>query len=87
MDYLDREISKLKNILMKQHLHFRKLFLVFSATGFFLTGISNLSAQEKQTELKDFKIILEKTESGFKLQSLSGSAWVNLAFKTTDDKP
>lgn len=46
----------------------------------FLTATSELVAQEKPTELKDFKVIIEKTEDGIKMKSEKGSAWVDLSF-------
>tara|TARA_R110002050_G_scaffold257052_1_gene396156 strand:- start:177 stop:566 length:390 start_codon:yes stop_codon:yes gene_type:complete len=46
----------------------------------FLTATSKLIAQEKTSELKDFKIIIEKTDNGIKMKSEKGSAWINLSF-------
>ena len=30
--------------------------------------------------MKDFKIIIEKTDNGIKMKSEKGSAWINLSF-------
>lgn len=48
----------------------------------------NLLAQAHQaTDLKDFKITVEKTEKGIKLESLQGSAWLDLSFSVGTDNP
>lgn len=55
-------------------------FLTIIMVLLFLTATSEIVAQEKPTELKDFKVIIEKTEDGIKMKSEKGSAWVNLSF-------
>lgn len=53
-----------------------------------LTVSSELVAQEKKsTELKDFKVVVEKTENGIKMQSIEGSAWIELSFDINNDRP
>lgn len=69
--------SNLKRLLTKS-------LIAFS----FLTVSTELIAQEQQsTELKDFKIMIENTEDGIIMESLKGSAWVNLSFSMGNDKP
>ncbi len=43
--------------------------------------------QEKKIDLKDFKVIVEKTENGIKMQSVQGSAWTDLMFSINNDQP
>ena len=53
-----------------------------------LTGCSNLIAQENNAiDLKDFKIVVEKTEDGIKMHSMQGSAWADLSFSLKNDRP
>jgi len=53
-----------------------------------LTGSSELVAQEKKsTDLKDFKVIIEKTENGIKMKSAKGSAWIDLSFSLNNYRP
>ncbi|QEC51918.1 hypothetical protein EDD80_11539 [Anseongella ginsenosidimutans] len=57
-------------------------------TVFLLITNSALFAQkEKSADLKDFKIVVEKTEDGIKMQSIEGSAWTNLSFSIKKDQP
>ncbi|HMR88978.1 MAG TPA: hypothetical protein PKD51_12530 [Saprospiraceae bacterium] len=40
-----------------------------------------LSAQNQDTtNLRDFKIVIENTDTGIKMQSLKGCAWIDLSF-------
>jgi len=56
--------------------------------AFVLTASSELIAQEKKADdLKSFKVVVEKTENGIKMQSIEGSAWVDLSFSINNDKP
>lgn len=66
-----------------------KLLLTTSLIAFFqLTLSSDLIAQKQgSTDLKDFKITIEKSDKGIKMQSLKGSAWVDLSFDLVNDKP
>jgi len=55
---------------------------------FILALNSESFAQEEQTiDLKDFKIIIEKTDNGIRMQSLKGSAWLDLTFSINDYQP
>lgn len=55
---------------------------------FVLITSYNLIAQDKKpNDLKDFKVVIEKTNNGIKTQSLQGSAWVDLAFSINKYKP
>jgi hypothetical protein len=56
--------------------------------AFVLTASSELIAQEKKADdLKSFKVVVEKTENGIKMQSVEGSAWIDLSFSLNNDKP
>eukprot|EP01013_Petalomonas_cantuscygni_P031785 TRINITY_DN58097_c0_g1_i1.p1 TRINITY_DN58097_c0_g1~~TRINITY_DN58097_c0_g1_i1.p1 ORF type:complete len:154 (-),score=1.72 TRINITY_DN58097_c0_g1_i1:87-518(-) len=66
---------------MKAKLNFNKTILCLLIVVSFLTGSSELFAQEKKsTKLKDFKVIVEKSESGIKMKGVEGSAWIDLSF-------
>ncbi|MCF8319942.1 MAG: hypothetical protein K9I35_01900 [Flavobacterium sp.] len=54
---------------------------------FVITVGSKSMAQEKiSTDLKEFKITIEKMDNGLKMQSDKGSAWVDLSFNLSNDK-
>lgn len=50
-------------------------------------GSELLAQQNKSTQLKDFKIVLETTENGIKMKSVEGSAWIDLKFSINTDRP
>jgi hypothetical protein len=55
---------------------------------FLMTFNSESIAQEKiSADLKEFKITIEKTSNGLKMQSDKGSAWIDLSFSFSDNKP
>ena len=35
----------------------------------------------------EFKITIEKTDNGLKMQSVNGSAWIDLSFSLSNNKP
>lgn len=71
---------------MKTKLNFTRLLLNLFITLFVITASSCLMAQEKKsTDLKDFKIVIEKTKNGIKMQSFKGSAWINLTFSINNN--
>ncbi len=54
---------------------------------FVITVGSKSMAQEKiSADLKEFKITIEKTDHGLKMQSDKGSAWVDLSFNLSENK-
>ncbi len=66
---------------MKIKLNAKKLILNLIVVVFAFAASNELIAQEKKAmDLKDFKIVLKKTEDGIKMQSIEGSAWIDLAF-------
>ena len=65
---------------MKAKLNFRKPFSTLILALLFLATTSELFAQEKIAEIKDFKVIVEKTDNGIKMKSKKGSAWIDLSF-------
>ena len=71
---------------MKTKLNFTRLTLNLLITLFVIIASSRLMAQEKKsTDLKDFKIVIEKTKNGIKMQSFKGSAWINLTFSINNN--
>ncbi len=72
---------------MKTKLNFRKPFSTMIMFLLFLTPISEFLAQEKMDKLKEFKIIVEKTDNGIKMKSEKGSAWIDLSFSLNNYRP
>ncbi|MBI9057299.1 MAG: hypothetical protein JEZ01_05965 [Labilibaculum sp.] len=73
---------------MKPKLNSKKLIPNLLIALFVLTSSFDLLAQEKEShDLKDFKIVLERTDKGFKMQSNNGSAWFDLSFSLNIDLP
>ncbi len=73
---------------MKTKLNFRKLITNSLIAVFILTASSELIAQEKKSNgLKNFKVVVEKTDNGIKMQSVEGSAWIDLSFTINNDRP
>ena len=72
---------------MKTKMNFKRPFSMIFMALFFLTATSELIAQEKKDELKDFKVIVEKTDNGIKMKSEKGSAWIDLSFSLNNDQP
>jgi len=70
---------KFKIIDMKTKMNIKRVISNLLIAVFVLTASSELIAQEnKSTDLKNFKIIVEKTEKGIKMQSIQGSAWLHI---------
>ncbi len=73
---------------MKTKLNFKKLISNTLIALFILTASSELVAQEKKSDdLKNFKVVVEKTDNGIKMQSVEGSAWIDLSFSINKDRP
>lgn len=73
---------------MKTKPAFKSIFIKSFIAVFLLTGGSELMAQKQiSSDIKVFKIKIEKTDNGLKLLSLEGSAWLDLSFSLPDDKP
>jgi len=69
-------------------LNFKKVISSIFIGIFILTVSSELVALEKKsTDLKDFKIVIEKTDTGIKLTCKNGCAWTELTFSLKDYKP
>ena len=69
---------------MKYMTQIKSLYIVL----FVLVVSIDICAQDNSsTTLKDFKILVEKTDDGIKMKSLQGSAWINLAFSINDYQP
>lgn len=77
---------KFKIIEMKTKLNFKNLAFNLLIAVFIFTANSELIAQDKKSSiLKDFKVIVEKTENGIKMQSIQGCAWIDLSFSLNND--
>lgn len=73
---------------MKTRFKFKKLITNTLIAIFILTASSELIAQEKKSDnLNSFKVVVEKTNNGIKMQSVEGSAWVDLSFSISNDRP
>lgn len=52
-----------------------------SLMAFIFVGTNSLMAQDiKPGDLKDFKLVVENTKTGFNMQSIEGTAWKKLSF-------
>ncbi len=72
---------------MKTQLSFKSLNLLIALLYIF-TSFGSIAQNIKPTdELKDFKIVVEKTDIGIKLKSIEGSAWKDLSFSIKTDRP
>ena len=73
---------------MKTKPIFKSIFIK-SFIAMFLLGLSSELMAQKQisSDIKVFKIKIERTDTGLKIRSLKGSAWLDLSFILTDDKP
>jgi hypothetical protein len=56
------------------------------AVIFFTANLELLAQETKASDLKSFKIIIEKTTDGIKLQSMAGSAWTDLDFSLKNNQ-
>ena len=73
---------------MKIKTTFRSLFTKSLIAAFLLTLSSEIMAQEQSSsDLKNFKITIEKTDNGLKMHSSEGSVWINLSFTLVYNKP
>ena len=73
---------------MKTRFKFKKLITNTLIAIFILSASSELIAQEKKSDnLNSFKVVVEKTNNGIKMQSVEGSAWVDLSFSISNDRP
>jgi hypothetical protein len=80
--------QKFKIQIMKTKFNFKRLIQNLLIAVFALIASSDLIAQEKKSsDLKDFKVVVEKTKNGIKIQSLKGSAWTELTFSIKSDRP
>ena len=80
--------TEIKIIDMKTKLNFKQLIIDVLIVVFVLTASSELLAQEKKsTDLKDFKVLVEKTDNGIKMICENGCAWKELTYSINDYKP
>ena len=85
---MEKRKNKTKTTDMKRKLNFKKLTANLLIAVFILSASSKLIAQEKKSsDLKNFKVIVQNTDNGIKMQSVEGSAWINLSFSIKNDRP
>jgi len=72
---------------MKVKSNFKRFNLSFLMVLFVLITNSTIAQEKKSVDSNDFKIIVEKTDNGIKLQSVQGCAWKELSFKLNDYQP
>ncbi len=73
---------------MKTKFNFKTVLVNSLAAVLALTISTKLIAQEKEVkDLENFKIVVEKTDDGIKMKSITGSAWIDLSFETNKNKP
>jgi len=73
---------------MKTKLDFKRFITNSLIAVFVFIASSELIAQEKKSaDLKNFKVVLDKTENGIKMRSVEGSAWIDLSFSLNNDRP
>ena len=65
----------------------RPLFNVGILVFLLMTSLKLTGQEKKPVDLKDFKIIIENTEKGIKMQSSQGTAWLNLEFSILNNQP
>lgn len=41
----------------------------------------------QDTKVNDFKVVVEKTKTGIKMQSIKGTSWIDLTFTLNDNRP
>lgn len=73
---------------MKTTSKFEKLWLsAVIITCSLAIGSKAVAQDQSSTDLKEFKITIEKTDKGLKMQSHQGSAWIDLSFRLVNNKP
>jgi hypothetical protein len=73
---------------MKTKANLKSAFPVLLCVLFIVTATLSSFAQERdQNVLKDFKIIVQKTENGVKMQGVKGTAWIDLSFSLKNHNP
>ena len=68
-------------------LDYKRLFKASLILMITLTVSNQSIAQERSTDLKDFKLVVIKTADGIKMQGQKGSAWTVLSFDINNDRP
>jgi hypothetical protein len=66
-----------------------EMLLTSTLIALFVMSVSSESiAQERiSADLKEFKITIERTDNGLKMQSDKGSAWIDLSFSLAENEP
>jgi len=66
-----------------------KSLLTMSLIALTLLPLSSevIAQEQSSSDLKDFKITIERTDNGLKMHSSEGSSWVDLSFSLANDKP
>jgi len=64
----------------------RPLMATLFALLVIMAGSESIAQEKVSDEVKEFKITIERTDRGFKLQSDKGSAWAELSFNLAKNK-
>ena len=73
---------------MKTNSTFSKLFSqMLIAVCLFILSAEIRAQKLNNSALKSFEITIEMTDKGLKMHSSEGSAWIDLSFSLTADKP
>jgi hypothetical protein len=73
---------------MKTKSTFNNFFIKTLIVVSFMTSSFVVAAQnEDKPDLRDFKIVIENTDTGLKMQSLKGCAWIDLSFSLNNYVP
>ena len=70
---------------MKTKFNFKNLTKTLLIVALSSTTCDRLFAQE--TKVTNFKVVVQKTETGIKMQSINGTAWIDLSFTLNNDRP
>ena len=54
---------------------------------FLLTLSCQIIRPRESNDLRDFKILIEKTDRGIKMQGLEGTAWIDIEFSINENQP
>lgn len=61
--------------------------ITFTALCVMTISSESLAQEKNSADLKEFKITIEKTDNGLKMQSDMGSAWIDLSFSLSNNRP
>lgn len=69
---------------MNTKFNFKKLSVSFAFSSLLLVSTNLIAQEEHENDLKNFKVVLEKTDEGVRLKGIEGVAWIDLSFNLSD---